>query len=94
MQATVTGKREIKRGNKLELPCKVTVKAPFFTCSKVEPIIRDLCSNRTKIKYYFNNFAISRQLTNIENRALYRRHGAFIWIKAPAPIHGLRLYAR
>ena len=35
MQATVTGKRENKRGNGLELPCKVTVKAPFFICSKV-----------------------------------------------------------
>ena len=33
MQASVTGKRENKRGNGLELPCKVTVKAPFFIYS-------------------------------------------------------------
>ena len=44
MQATVTGKRENKRGNGLELPCKVTVKAPFFICSKIQTIIRGLCS--------------------------------------------------
>ena len=44
IHATVTGKPEHKRGNGLELPCKVTVNAPFFICSKVEPIIRDLCS--------------------------------------------------
>ena len=35
MQATVIGKRENKRGNGLELPFKVIVKAPFFICSKV-----------------------------------------------------------
>ena len=44
---TVTGKRENKRRNELELPCKVTVKAPFFICSKVETIIRDLCSRKS-----------------------------------------------
>ena len=44
LQVTVTGKRENERGNGLELPRKVTVKAPFFICSKVEPIIRDLYS--------------------------------------------------
>ena len=44
IQATVTGKRENKRGNGLELPCKGIIKAPFFICSKVEQIIRDLCS--------------------------------------------------
>ena len=32
IQTTVTGKRENKRGNGLELPCKVN--APFFICSK------------------------------------------------------------
>ena len=34
MQATLTGKRENKRGNGLELTCKVTIKAAFFICSK------------------------------------------------------------
>ena len=60
MRATVTEKRENKRGNGLELPCKVTVKAPFFICSKVEPIFV-ICvqENRSKIMYRFNYFAIS-----------------------------------
>ena len=59
-QVTVTGKREIKRGNGLELPCKVTVKVRFLYVQKQNRLFV-ICvqDNRTKIMYYFNNFAIS-----------------------------------
>lgn len=44
MKVGVTGKRENKRGKGLEVPCRVTIKAPISICMKVEPIIKDLCT--------------------------------------------------
>ena len=37
----VTGKRQNKRGNGLEVPCKYRLKGPYFVVKKIECIIED-----------------------------------------------------
>ena len=44
----ITGKRQNKRGNGLEVPCKYIVKGPFHMISNVEKIIKDYLSRTTK----------------------------------------------
>ena len=44
MKLLVSGKRENKRGKGLEVPCVITIKCPFYTFVKAEPVIKDLCN--------------------------------------------------
>ena len=46
MDATVTGARENRRGNGMEVPCKYKLKGPKTFLSKAEYIIRDIVSRR------------------------------------------------
>ena len=46
MVATVTGAREIRRGNGMEVPCKYKLKGPKTFLSKAEYIIRDIVGRR------------------------------------------------
>ena len=48
IKCEITGKRQSKRGNGLEVPCKYTVKGPFHMISNVEKIIKDYLSRTTK----------------------------------------------
>ena len=43
MKLRVTRRRENKRGNGLEVPCTISIKCPFYTFVKAEPILKDLC---------------------------------------------------
>lgn len=43
MKLRVTGRRENKRGNGLEVPCTISIKCPFYAFVKAEPILKDLC---------------------------------------------------
>ena len=46
MDATVTGDRENKIGNRMEVPCKYKLKGPKTFLSKAEYIIRDIVGRR------------------------------------------------
>ena len=46
MDATVTGARENRRGNGMEIPCKYKLKGPKAFLSKAEYLIRDIVSRR------------------------------------------------
>ena len=46
MESVVTGARENKRGNGLEIPCRYKMKGPARILTKVEPIINDLISRK------------------------------------------------
>ena len=41
MKCVVIGKRENKRGNRLEVPCKYIVKGPKFMVTNIECMIKD-----------------------------------------------------
>ena len=61
MDATVTGARENRRGNGMEVPCKYKLKGPKTFLSKAEYIIRDIVSRRqTNLwKYYCIIFSLN-----------------------------------
>ena len=44
----ITGKRQNKRGNGLDVPCKYILKGPLHMISNVEMIIKDYLSRTTK----------------------------------------------
>ena len=44
MKCEVTGKRQNKRGNGLEVPCKYIIKGPFYMIANIECIIKDYLS--------------------------------------------------
>ena len=46
MDATVTGARENRRGNGMEVPCKYKLKGPKTFLSQAEYIIRDIAGRR------------------------------------------------
>ena len=46
MGATVSGARENRRGNEMEVPCKYKLKGTKTFLSKAEYIIRDIFSRR------------------------------------------------
>ena len=46
MDATVTGARENRRGNGMEVPCKYKLKGQKTFLSKTEYIMRDIGSRR------------------------------------------------
>ena len=56
MDATVTGDRENKIGNRMEVPCKFKVKGPKTFLSKAEYIY---------IYIYIIEYIISRRQTNL-----------------------------
>ena len=48
IKCEITGKRQNKRGNGLEVPCKYIVKRPFHMVLNIEKIIKDYLSRTAK----------------------------------------------
>ena len=48
IKCEITGRRQNKRGNGLEVPCEYIVKGPFHVILDVEKIIKDYLSRTTK----------------------------------------------
>ena len=58
IKCEITGKRQNKRGNGLEVPCKYIVKRPFHMVLNIEKIIKDYLSRTAKWKQWYIPFHI------------------------------------